>query len=171
MIGIAFTLSGARHSVPMILSSILLLTLGACSSLSPQDPEISLESVRPLNLSLSGQRLAITLNVANPNTFDLNVREINLTATLDGEPVATGESDARVTIPAEGQQTVELEVVAGLDVAFAQLRSMLSDNRSGLPYGVTGNVYLTNWPAAIPFDSTGRVDNPLNGESSGDTDR
>jgi len=69
-------------------AACLLLT--SCATLTPQEPTIELTDVRPLNLSLSGQRLAVTLNVINPNSFDLNLQGVDITATLAGEPVATG---------------------------------------------------------------------------------
>lgn len=140
-------------------AACLLLT--SCATLTPQEPTIELADVRPLNLSLSGQRLAVTLNVINPNSFDLNLQGVDITATLAGEPVATGSSDNSVTIPADGEQTLELVVTAGLDVALARLRTMLSNRQTGLDYGVSGTVRLSDWPVPIPFQSDGRLDNPL----------
>lgn len=149
-------------------SSCLLVValLAGCASFKPQEPDIQLVSVKPLNFSLSGQRLALVLNVTNPNGFDLNLSAVNLSASLAGEPIATGFSDELVTVPADGERQLELVVTAGLDVAFAQLRSMLDDAQTGLDYGITGTVELSDWPAAIPFDSQGRLENPLADQSN-----
>lgn len=145
----------------IVFALCVVLVLGACASLNPQQPEIELEGVRPLNLSLSGQRLAVTLKLSNPNDFDLTLRNVDLTATLGGEAVATGTSDDAVTLPANGEQILELEVIAGLDVALATLRAALDSDQEGLDYGVNGTVRVAGWPVAIPFETDGRVDNPL----------
>ena len=145
----------------MIRLFIAILLITGCGSLKPQQPDITLEAVRPLNFSLSGQRLAVTLNVSNPNAFNLALRNVDLTATLNGEPIATGVSDTAVTIPANGEQLVELEVTAGLDVALGLLRSALEQDQSSLAYGVNGNVRMSRWPFPIPFESDGQWANPL----------
>ncbi len=160
-------LSAARYAARVTAWTITYLLLTSCTTLRPQEPQIELADVRPLNLSLSGQKLAVTLNIFNPNSFDLNLQGVDITATLSGEPVAAGSSDDTVTIPAEGEQTLELVVIAGLDVALARLRTMLSREQSGLDYGVSGTVKLSNWPVPIPFTSDGKLDNPFLAPATG----
>lgn len=152
---------GSKPARSYALGLLLLCALGACASLALREPDIELAGIKPLNLSLSGQRLAITLNVTNPNSFDLKVREIDVLASLDGTPIATGVSADSAVIPAGGERTIELIVTAALDLALSRLRTLLSDGGGGLDYSVSGTLRLLDWPRPIPFSSDGRLDNPL----------
>ena len=151
------------------LSFLLLLTLllSACSSIplnKPQAPIVSIAAMRPLNLSLTRQRLAFTLDVKNPNPYDLPLESLDFVATFAGEKLATGESKDKVTLPANGKAVVEVEVTAALGTLLDNFQSMLNSGDINLQYGVTGNVKLANWPTRIPFDVDGELEAPTGPE-------
>lgn len=116
--------------------------------------------VRPLNVSLTKQRLEFKLRVENPNPYDLPLRSLDFVANVAGEKFATGRSDEHVTIPAEGEAIVAVEVITGIDRLIGRMRSMIDDRTLELDYGVTGSVKLANWPKRIPFDVEGVLENP-----------
>lgn len=137
--------------------------LTACSALplkKPQAPVVSVAAVRPLNLSFTRQRLAFSLNVKNPNPYDLPLEGLDFVATFAGEKLATGESNDEVTLPAKGEAIVEVEVTAALKNLVSQFQSMLNSGDIDLQYGITGNVKLANWPTRIPFDVEGELETP-----------
>ena len=163
-------------SAPLTLRAgltLALLALVACASFPsarPEPPKVSVAGVRPLNVSLTRQRLEFKLRVENPNPYDLPLRSLDFVANVAGEKIATGRSDERVTIPAEGDAIVAVEVVTGIDRLIGRMRSMLDDRTLELDYDVAGSVKLANWPRRIPFDVEGVLENPRSGSEPEDTE-
>lgn len=141
----------------------LLSILAACSTIpthKPLAPSVDVVKVKPLNLDLNGQRLAFTLRVNNPNEYDLPLRALQFTARLDGEHVADGLSNERVTIPANGAALVEVVVTAGLGRLIGKARRLLDGEATAVSYDVRGSVRLGNWPTPISFTHGGDADIP-----------
>jgi len=144
----------------VVVAAVVLLQ--ACATIEkskPQAPEVSIESVRPMNLSLSGQKLNFTLRVSNPNSFDLPVEVLEFVASLGGETVAKGVSGSAVTIPAKKDALVDVVVVAGLSQMLKRFKNVAENLGSAeginLDYGIKGTVELANWPGKIPFNVKG----------------
>lgn len=127
-------------------------------SKKPQAPIVKIAAVKPLNLSFTKQRLAFTLQVHNPNAYDLPLQNLDFVASLAGNNIATGKSDQAVTLPANGEAIVEVEVEAKINKLISHFQSMLSANSINLEYGVKGHVKLANWPTRIPFDVVGEYE-------------
>jgi len=118
---------------------------------------LALISVRPLNLSLSNQKLAFKLRVKNPNSYDLPMQSLKFTARFAGQDIAEGASDKAVTLPAKGEAVMEVSVNAGINRVLERFRNMISSGTIELDYGVKGNIKLANWPTRIPFDVEGEL--------------
>jgi|GEM_PF-337797 len=162
-----------RHPIGTVLITLLLgaLLLGASGCavvdrVKPESPRVTVDGVKPLNLSLTRQRLAFRLRVENPNDFELPLRELDFTARVAGDRIASGRSDERVTIPANGEAYLTVNVEAGMSRIIGRIRQMLDDQTLELDYDVTGFVRLDNWPSRIPFDVDGVLENPLDTENN-----
>lgn len=108
------------------------------------------------------QRLEFELLVKNPNRFALQIQGLDFTASINGEQLATGDSDQSVTVPAVGEALVDVQVVLGLAQLLSQARKLLTRSEQGpVYYGVSGTVDLENWPSPIPFDVEGEYSSPL----------
>ena len=164
------TLGRAARAVAAAALATALAGCAALSGAKPEPPVVSVASVRPLNLSLSKQRLRFRLLVENPNGFDLPLEGLDFVATLGGDRVARGSSDEDVLIPANGSAEVSVDVVAGVDTVVDRIRAMVRNRTIDLDYTVAGTVDLANWPRPIPFDVEGIVDNPLRGGAPDDGD-
>jgi len=141
----------------------VLSLLNACSTVplsKPKSPSVTVAGARPINLSLTSQTIGLTLRVANPNSFDLPMQSITFNARFAGEKFAQGNSVNRVTIPANGEALLEVEVKAGLGQLASQLKSMFDTEQVELNYDVVGVVKLANWPKAIPFNVEGELEDP-----------
>ncbi len=154
------TMNYKKRTLLLTCIAIMIL-LSGCATMLPKKPEapvVKIAAVRPLNLSFSKQRLAFTLQVHNPNTYDLPLQSLDFIASLAGKKIATGKSDQEVTLPANGAATVEVEVEAKINRLISQLQSMLRADSLNLDYGVKGHVKLANWPTRIPFDVVGEFE-------------
>ena len=143
--------------------ALLVAFVAACASLpttKPIAPKVRVVSVKPLNLSLSKTNLRFRLEISNPNTFDLPLRQLDFVASFAGDQIAQGISRDAVTIPAKGQAMLEVAVVTELSKLFGQIKDMLKASEYDLAYGVKGSVKLANWPSRIPFNVEGELEEP-----------
>ncbi len=146
-----------------ILFICVSFLLAACSSLplkKPKPPIVSVVSVLPLNLSFTKQKLAFTLKVKNPNPYDVPLQSIEFIASFADQEMASGESHKEVSLPANGEALVEVDVTIGIDKFLSRIQSMMSSKKYNLNYVVEGKVKLANWPVLIPFDVVGEVEPP-----------
>ena len=140
-----------------------VLTLASCTTLSaltskPIKPVIELVKVRPLNISLTEQKLRFELRVINPNAFDMPVESVDFIARFNDTNIASGKSNQAVTIAANSEALLSLDVTAGLDRLANTLKTLLEGNTLDLNYELSGNVKVSNWPGRIPFDVVGAID-------------
>lgn len=142
-----------------LLFAVSLLALAACSVLptKPIKPEIDLVNVRPLNVSLTEQKLRFTLKVSNPNNFALPVESIDFVARFNGSNIANGKSKQAVTIPANSEGELTLDVTAGLDRLVTTLKTLLEGQTLNLDYELAGTVKIENWSTPVPFDVIGAM--------------
>jgi len=144
-----------------ILCALLLSIVSACSTVplsKPKSPTVEVAGVKPVALSLTSQTIELTLKVANPNAFDLPMQSMTFSARFLGEEFAQGHSVEKTTIPANGDALMQVEVKTGLGKLATQLKSVLDRPTQTLNYDVKGVVKLANWPAEIPFNVEGELD-------------
>lgn len=150
-----------------VLKVVLLLLLGAlvtgCQSIpssKPLPPTVQIESIRAVKMSLTRQELAFKLKINNPNDYDLPLQYLNFVASLDGNELAQGVSNERVTLPAKEDASIEVLVSTRINKLLGQLLLATSNDEKSIAYDVKGFVKLSNWPTRIPFNVDGQVDNP-----------
>ncbi len=145
------------------LLAILCLPLSACTTMltsRPLPPKVEVESVRAEKIGLTRQDLLIRLSVSNLNSYDLPLQSLNFIAAVDGVDLASGLSTERVTIPARDTALLEVHVSTSINKLLGQLLLATNQNRKDIAYDVRGFVKLSNWPARIPFNVDGALENP-----------
>ena len=140
-----------------LLCCVILLTGCATLAPKPEKPTIKVLDVRPLNLNLNEQRIRFRLKVINPNAFDMPVDSVDFVARFNGDVVASGKNKQSVTIPANGEGILALDVTAGLQSLLDSFKGMLADNALDFEYDIDGTVKVDNWPTPIPFDFSGAL--------------
>ncbi len=95
--------------------------------------------------------LAFTLDVFNPNNYDLPINTLEFVASSEQQVIANGRSNEPVVLSPEGNTPMVINVSAKTNQLLSRLiDSTLSDN--ALDYNVSGFVKLDNWPRRIPFN-------------------
>ncbi|MEJ2540326.1 MAG: LEA type 2 family protein [Gemmatimonadota bacterium] len=150
--------------------SVLLAIAGACASLVKQ-PVVSLAEIQVASLGLSGATVEVTLDVTNPNSFDLDARAVEYTlfylpavdraaagSDEDWRTLAAGRTAEPVTLPGNGV----VQVPVAIPFTFRELGeaagSLLRDGT--LRYRFQG-AFTVGSPVGelrIPFDRTGVLD-------------
>ena len=148
---------------PIVTLVLLTLSLYACNTIpshKPIAPTVEIESVKALKLKLNRQELAFKLKVTNPNNYDLPLEFLSFMASVDGIQIARGSSDERITLPMQQDAIVEVRVSTRVNILLGSLLLFSTSEEDKIDYKVTGFVKLANWPARIPFNVDGSLENP-----------
>jgi LEA14-like dessication related protein len=144
------------------LAVTIALGLGACAALKPKPPEVSLSSVRLVEIGLAEQRFILVLRVQNPNGRDFTISGLAYEAEVGGKPFANGVSNQRTVLAAYGETLLEVPATARLAHLFKGLLGGLDallggkDGAGELDYRVHGTIEVDGF-GALPFDRKGKV--------------
>ena len=107
----------------LCLICLLLTGLGACASLGNHDPlRVDLVGLEPLPGQGLEVRFAVKLRVQNPNDSAVSFNGMALDLDVNGQPLASGVSDQRGTVPRFGESVLEVPVTIS---AFSAARQAL----------------------------------------------
>lgn len=145
---------------------ISLYFITGCSNIPTEyadyiTPKVSVENIRVAEMGLMEQTLEVRLKVDNPNPFQLPIEKLVYNLSLNDKPFAEGESDKAVNIPAEGNDTVTLQMKTKLTDILSQWQSALDRK---FQYHIKGNLYFLSWLPQMPFDKQGEVTLNFSGE-------
>ena len=117
-------------------------------------PQLQVSDVQVVGGDLFSQRLKVRVHVDNPNDRALPVARITYTLEVQGQELASGESDAAFTVPAKGSADFDMNVTTNL--AGALLRVLGTPNPKSLDYRMAGKVTLSEGLfRTIPFQQRG----------------
>lgn len=125
----------------------------ACSSTALLPPQVQLVGLSVLQPS---QRFRVSLLLRNPNTEAVPIEELRFSVRLGGEGLLDGTTTAPLTLPAQGQETLRLDVDGTLVSSVSRLIAIAQGPQSALPYEIVGDVTL-NRKKTFSFNSGGQV--------------
>lgn len=141
------------------MTSFAVLLLAGCAANGPtvQTPDVRLNGVEVMSLSVSKQTFKLSFDVSNPNPFPLPVQSVRYMVLLEQQRFAGGETGGRFTIPASGDGAFAISVELDLMQSATRLASILSAGVARpLEYELHGSLDI-----AMPFTR------PVNFVSSG----
>ena len=143
-------------ALPMLVGLFIwsLLSSG-CAALpgsKPIPPTVKVSDVNIVKLGISTMELAFTLDVFNPNNYDLPINTLEFVASTDEQVVANGQSNEPVVLSPGGSTPLVVNVSAKTSRLLSKLMAASRSPDSTLDYNVTGFVKLDNWPSRIPFN-------------------
>lgn len=149
--------------MPISRIIVLLLTLqllGACASLDKYDPpSMDLVGLAPLD-SASGQPgLAVKLRVVNPNSRKLNIKGFYYEIMVEGHKLLNGASSEAATIPAFGENVIEMSATPSLSGVIGLLQTLASTklDRDHLRYNLNAKLSLGGVPVPIRLEREGEL--------------
>lgn len=137
-----------------------MLALSGCSSLqqSLQAPTASVNSLKVMPGDGLNVRFLVGLHVKNPNFLPLPIHGVNYAVSLSGQDVVTGNSQNQPTIPAHGEQDIEIEAVANLVNGLTLANTLLSNPlQQTVPYNVKASIDVGALLPNIPVQKSGSV--------------
>ncbi|WP_313515402.1 LEA type 2 family protein [Pseudomonas sp.] len=130
-----------------ILALLALFTLSAsqvgCSSWfrdALKDPEVRLVKVEVVKARLLEQRFLLRFRIDNPNPVSLSVRGLIYDIYLNDIPLAEGEFNQHVSVPAHGHETFEIPVTTNLWRHVKGMVKMLEEPDAPIHYRLKGEV-------------------------------
>ncbi len=121
----------------------------------PVAPEVSIANVTGIALQGSNAVLDLLLSVHNPGGLTLPLQALRFHIWLGGVDVARGQSTEPVTIPAQGQASVPVQLNVDSASMLGVLATAAADGT--VPYKLEGHAEIGLSMLRIPFNRTGRV--------------
>ena len=123
----------------------------------PKLPDITVDSIRMQQLSLSGARLQLVLGMKNPNAFGVAMDGLEYTARMGDTTLASGKTSQISRLAANGQSRVGIDLNLDFLKLGSGVRSLLSG--SSAPLTLTGNMLVDSkiGTKKVPFSFDGKV--------------
>ncbi len=149
-----------KHQWPALVFIIVAL-LTACANNFPIQtvaPKVSLTDFRLLNLGLTEQNYLVRLSLKNPNPFPLPLTGMNYKIHLNDKEFASGENQQAVTIPAAGEEFLDLKVSTNLIEMTNGWPDWQALLKQQFNYRISGGVnVMQGTQIQIPFEYQGEV--------------
>jgi LEA14-like dessication related protein len=143
------------------LALVMLGALCAACSATPrslQPPRVEMVGLAVLSPGAASPRFRVSLLVTNPNTEALPVEALRFSVRLGGEGVLNGNWAEPVTVAAQGQETLRVDVDGDLVSSLSRLLAIVQGPQSALPYELFGSLTLDRRPPNMfPFNASGQV--------------
>ncbi len=142
----------------VVLTMLLSAVLAACA---PTDqmipPTVSLGNVTVENVTLLRQDLSVDLRIGNPNNFDIPLEGMTVTLDVNGERLAEGFSNARLTVPRLAEASVPVRASTDTLTLLHQLLSL--GDRQSIHYRISGFAYVAAplGSRRVPYERRGTL--------------
>lgn len=120
----------------VILCLTAVLITGACADLKPdyETPTVNVSYFRPLTTEGIAPRFGVGLHIINPNDFELDIRGISYTVSLQGQRVLIGVASDLPVIPAYGEGAIDLQASTDVISSISLIAGMMRQRRDSFSY-------------------------------------
>ena len=154
------------HTIIIVLMCLVVLGLQSCGTLdkrlNPAQPKVFVDDIEIEDTSLSGLTALLTLNVENPNDFDLNAKGLDYTMNLAGTNILSGESQSNMSVPALGSGKIEVPVRISYASILETIPKVMETGVAS--YNFSGSIHTRLFN--IPFEKTDELKLPYIGSSN-----
>jgi LEA14-like dessication related protein len=133
----------------LLFVMILSLFLVSCLSWILEKPSFTLREIALNPRSLTEIQLLLSLDVQNPNRFDLTLRSFEYTIYLGNEEVGSGRLEKELLVPSSSITRVQAPVAAKFKNLGGSVMSMITGN--GLPYKIEGKADVKTVIGSLKF--------------------
>jgi LEA14-like dessication related protein len=139
---------------------ILLGLLTACAHnaiIQTLSPQISLADFRIAKMGLLEQNYRIRLRIKNPNSFPLPIMGMTYQLHLNDQEFAKGANKQSLTIPALGENFLDIEVTSNLMRTIGEWSDWAKVFKRHFNYRLSGSVNIMEGAPSIPFEYQGKI--------------
>lgn len=135
-------------------TSFALTAATASCSTNVERPQLHVTRVDVVGLDLSGVTLRTTIAAYNPNGFELPMRDLRATLTLEGVRAPATMSNFQAVLPPRREIPVTVDVSVPWAAASDTVRVALQ--RPSIPYEITGTITAEHYiTVTAPFTHRG----------------
>jgi len=140
-----------------LLFLMTFLTACATTPLQTLSPQVRLTDFRAGEMGIMEQNFVMRLVIENPNPIPLPIVGMDYQLMLNDKEFVKGKNDNKVTVPAQGEEYVEIDIKTSLTDILQQVTSWKLATTQQLDYNLSGNVNMTDFSIALPFEQEGSV--------------
>ena len=138
-----------------LMGAALLASTPALAQQTTMAPEVSIRSVDSIALQGTTAILDLTLNIRNTGGLALPLQKLRFALQFNGLDVAQGVSTAPVTIAAQQQAQVPVQVEVNSATLLSLIATLPSDGT--VRYVIQGTAEIGQTMLQIPFTHSGTV--------------
>lgn len=124
----------ALITLKLIVLSMIILNLSSCATMHLQKPHVSLVNFSPRPINGFEAAFDITLKVQNPNSVSLPLSGMTYEIALNGDSLLKGATGNLPTIPAYGEDEIQLSISTSLLSAPKILLNLLNKPNTDIRY-------------------------------------
>lgn len=144
-----------RAALHALMSALLFAWAPAWSQPIGSAPDVSIRSVDSVALQGAVAILDLTLDIRNTGGLALPLQKLRFKLEFNGLEVAQGESTAPVTIAAQQQAQVPVQVVVNSTTLLGLIATLSPDGM--VRYVIQGTAEIGQTMLQIPFTHSGAV--------------
>ncbi|TLU65700.1 LEA type 2 family protein [Thalassotalea litorea] len=147
----------ARGTLVLLL---ICSVLSGCASLGlkVEDPEIDVVGVRMLPVKGFSPKFEITLEIFNPNDFELNFSKVSYQLVVNGSSLFSGNKYQVPPLQPFSTQTVTLQGKASLLNSIKVIKQFAEKPNQPVDYEFNARLEFANLLPDIPINKTGTFD-------------
>ncbi len=143
--------------IVLLLSVMLLAACAGGSPLQSLSPQVSLADFKLVNLGLLEQKYQLRLHLKNPNPIPLPIAGLNYKLDINGQEFTNGVSNQAITIPASGEEYLDIDVASNLMRIIGQWSDLQTLLNRNFNYQLTGGLNVMEGAPQIPFEYKGDI--------------
>ncbi|WP_394175194.1 LEA type 2 family protein [Thalassotalea litorea] len=134
--------------------------LSGCASLglNVEEPEIEVVGVRMLPVKGFSPKVEITLEIFNPNDFELNFSKVSYELVVNGAPLFRGNQYQVPPLEPFATQTITLQGKASLLNGLKVIKQLAEKTSPSLDYEFNARLEFANLLPDIPINKSGTFD-------------
>ena len=138
-----------RFRFIVCLAGILLA--GACGDLKPdyETPTVNVSYFRPLPGQGITPRFEVGLHIINPNDFELDIRGISYTVSLQGQRVIVGVAGKQPVVPAYGEGDIDLQASTDVISSIRLITGMMRQRSDNFSYKLEAKLDIRGFASKV----------------------
>ncbi|WP_068544506.1 LEA type 2 family protein [Thalassotalea crassostreae] len=139
----------------MFVFSVLMIS--ACAQVMPdvKEPDVEVVGIEMLPLKGVNPAFKITLNVTNPNSFDLDISQLNYKLLVNSEPLLAGKNKNLPSISANDSQEVVLIGKADWFNSYKVIKEIIRKPTKTVSYKLDSQIEFSDYLPMFNFKREG----------------
>jgi LEA14-like dessication related protein len=147
----------ARRAFACLAGLTLAAAVASCASfgVGGEPIEVNLVGLTPLPSTAFEHRLRVDLRLRNPNPHAYAIDGLRFVLEVNGQRLASGTSDATVTLPRLGEVVIPVTTTTTLLDLVNQIVAFVGQEQPHFDYRVRGRIFLAHRWGSLDFDQAG----------------